>query len=48
MKLDLKELKRMLEGQAERLAVDVPPILFEVETSNFDTTGDDDDDKATY
>ena len=48
MKLDLDELKRMLEGQAQRLTLDVPPILFEVEDATADIAGNDDDKKTAY
>lgn len=49
MKIDLKSLKRMLQEQARRLTLDVPPILFEIRDSESDSAKKDtDDDRDTY
>lgn len=45
MKIDLKSLKRMLEGQAQRLTLDVPPMLFEVENRLDSLSKEDDKEK---
>ena len=47
MKLDLEAIKRMLEEQATRLPLDVPPIPFEIDETSSDVNSDTDDKKTS-